>query len=491
MINIKIQKLDDETISCQIGVDNHIISLTSPKFDLGLKKLVDLNYATAKLYGHNLLNSLIPSGGRETYLRALQNAVAVSNISPILLEINSKDLESLPWELVFDSFLDRFLCLSKYTPIIRYQSSPLNDLNALNSIKLKVLVLLSSPIEHSSLNLLHEKKWLRNTFASFEKNGVIGVSYLENPVFEQVQELLSRESFHIIHFSGHAGFDVKQDQGYLLFEDEAGKSRKIYASTIESLFSANQIRFAFLNACKTASQSDTYGSLSVADSCIRAGIKWVVGMQQPISDQAALAFSKSFYSVLLSKFNILDAVTSGRQNIQNQDTDFTSEWATPVLISSTSNFQLVAIKSTIPDFSSALHLHDELEFSARIDKIKIKSLQVRLETHLKMLLLNEERRAAYGLDVPTGIIRDIEFHKNKLVEIQISLNKFILTDEHKSLILKSLRKRFETRTKNLEKLREIEAYGVDGIMKQVELEQEIEFQKEECEAIKLEIEHYS
>lgn len=489
MIKISVCKSVDGDYQSEFGDGIHAIP---PDSLVGTTSLIDLDYPSAKTYGGQLLNFLVPAAKRETYQNALKEAVSASSNSPLILEVTSKELEALPWELTYDASSDRFLCLSKFTPVIRYKPFPLTGTTPATSTKLKVLVILSSPIEHSNLNLLHEKKWLGNAFASFERQNVIEVQYLENPVFEQLQELLLREKFQIIHFSGHAGFDSSRDQGYLLFEDEAGKGKRVYASIAQNLFSAGETKFIFLNACKTSSQSDSFGSLSMADSCIRAGVRWVVGMQQPISDRAALAFSKAFYTSLLSRFNILDAVTSGRQNIQNQEAAFTSEWATPVLVSSSADdFQLVSPTSNEQQSSKFDLSTDELDFSSRLDKIRIDSLKIRSTTHLRMWLATEEKRALYGLDVPIAITREIEFHKNKFTEIQLLLGRHTLSDEYKALMLKSLQKRLEYRTRALEKLRQIEAQGIEGVMKQVELSQELEFQEEECNDLQEQVANYS
>jgi len=126
MIKLKINKKDNESIHCHLAVDNYEFEITSKSFKPDIKKLISLDYVAAKTYGGKLLDLLIPRDQRENYTKALQAASATSNVSPILLEVGTNELDLLPWELAYDSILDRFMCLSKHTPIIRYKPSLFN-----------------------------------------------------------------------------------------------------------------------------------------------------------------------------------------------------------------------------------------------------------------------------------------------------------------------------------------------------------------------------
>ena len=68
----------------------------------------------------------------------------------------------------------------------------------------------------------------------------------------------------------------------------------------------------------------------VATALVRAGVPAVLAMQFPISDQAAIAFSREFYRRLASGDALETAVTEGRLLISRRDPE-SLEWATPVL----------------------------------------------------------------------------------------------------------------------------------------------------------------
>ncbi|HYF63019.1 MAG TPA: CHAT domain-containing protein [Herpetosiphonaceae bacterium] len=98
------------------------------------------------------------------------------------------------------------------------------------------------------------------------------------------EALLDRTPF-IVHFAGHG----TQREG-LLFDSASGSSRPVKASALARLFSLfrGQIGCVILNACY---------SETVAQA-IAQHIGCVIGMNQAIGDDAAIAFSTGFYQAL-------------------------------------------------------------------------------------------------------------------------------------------------------------------------------------------------
>ncbi|MGH7490686.1 MAG: CHAT domain-containing protein [bacterium] len=90
----------------------------------------------------------------------------------------------------------------------------------------------------------------------------------------------------------------------------------------------SSLRLVFLNACLTARASSAGPYAGLATALLRAGIPAVVAMQFPISDAAAIAFSRAFYRRLAASDTVDAAVTEGRLAIHRLGR---GEWATPVL----------------------------------------------------------------------------------------------------------------------------------------------------------------
>jgi len=87
---------------------------------------------------------------------------------------------------------------------------------------------------------------------------------------------------------------------------------------------------AALNSCSgaVAGVSDLFSGTAAA--LVRGGVSAVAAMQYEISDPAAIAFARGFYTAIARGRGVDDAVSSGRVAILGLS-DRTLEWVTPVL----------------------------------------------------------------------------------------------------------------------------------------------------------------
>jgi len=107
---------------------------------------------------------------------------------------------------------------------------------------------------------------------------------------------------NIIHFSGHG------EQAGIMLENEAGESHLIDGDTLANFLEplSGQTECVILNACFTALQA----------SAIVRYVDFVIGMNQPIYDNAAIQFAVGFYDALAAGESIPTAFKWGRTNIQ-------------------------------------------------------------------------------------------------------------------------------------------------------------------------------
>jgi len=107
----------------------------------------------------------------------------------------------------------------------------------------------------------------------------------------------------IIHFSGHGA----GEKG-LIFEDDTGVMKFVAGEALSGLFElfANQVECVLLNGCYSQVQAEA----------IAQHIPYVIGMQQEVSDKAAIAFSVGFYDALGAGRSIQDAYRFGCSAIQ-------------------------------------------------------------------------------------------------------------------------------------------------------------------------------
>jgi len=240
-------------------------------------------------------------------------------------------LASLPWEFLYRKDTRDFLNLSKFTPIVRYLDVQ-RPFTALPLERpLRILVVISDPEDYTGLDLKQERNLIEDTWAKQEG---IQVEFMEHASILSLQQRLARRPYHVLHYMGHGAFDDYTGHGVLVMQNEKGLGQLVDGSSLGVLLrDVLTMRLVFLNACDTAQVTREQGLdpfAGVASAMVMAGIPAVVAMQFPISDQAAITFSGTFYP-LLAQGNPVDvAVAEGRRAIRLENSR-TMEWGTPVL----------------------------------------------------------------------------------------------------------------------------------------------------------------
>jgi hypothetical protein len=159
----------------------------------------------------------------------------------------------------------------------------------------------------------------------------VQLSWVDGQTWWDLQAALDQGGWHVFHFIGHGSFDRQSGEGLLALTGEDGGVDRLAASDL-ALLLADQawLRLVVLNSCDTARASATDRFSSTASVLMRRGIPAVVAMQYEISDQAAIAFARGFYTALAGQHPVDQAVTRGRRAIKRVRQN-TLEWATPVL----------------------------------------------------------------------------------------------------------------------------------------------------------------
>ena len=141
---------------------------------------------------------------------------------------------------------------------------------------------------------------------------------------------LQPDTYHILHFIGHGGFDDASGEGALLFEDAAGRGRPVSGEQLATVLNnKTSLRLVFLNSCEGARASIQDPFSGVASSLIQREIPAVIAMQFEITDRAAIIFAGEFYAVLAEGQPVDSAVTHARLMVFADQNDV--EWGTPVL----------------------------------------------------------------------------------------------------------------------------------------------------------------
>ena len=267
---------------------------------------------------------------------------------------DAPELTALPWELLYDTTQHHFLALTERTPINRYLPLPLAQEDLAVEPPLRVLVILSAPVDHEPhLDVELEWQGIQAALAPLVESGQIEIVRLAQATWSELQSTLRKQTIHILHFVGHGLFDERQGGG-LLFEDEDGFLQLISARKLTHLLRNHpSLRLALLNSCDGAVTRAETPFAGMAQALVQQGIPSVIAMQQEISDRASLIFGPEFYAAVADGYPVDAALAQARMAVYAEDD---SEWATPVLFMRAADGQLFNLNGTIEERKSAPRL---------------------------------------------------------------------------------------------------------------------------------------
>ena len=170
-------------------------------------------------------------------------------------------------------------------------------------MKTKILILASNPnVTTTSLELDREIRDLMEVIKRSPDRDrfIIEPRFAVRP--QDLQSALLEEKPRIVHFCGHG-----EGERGLVLENDLGQNHLVSTEALADLFRhfSHQIECVVLNACYTKVQAEEIGK----------HINFVVGMNQPILDRSAMAFSAGFYGALGAGESISKAYDFGCNRI--------------------------------------------------------------------------------------------------------------------------------------------------------------------------------
>ena len=290
---------------------------------------------------------------------------------------------------------------------------------------MKILILASNP--RKDLNLDREIRDLKRAIENSRNREEFEVVDELAVRVGDLQELLHKHRPQIVHFCGHGG----GEQG-LVFESDVGREHLVSTDALSNLFRlfSSSIECVLLNACYSEEQAG-----AIVDH-----INYVIGMNQEIRDDAAIAFSKGFYRALGYACSIEQSYEFGCNAIQLE-------------ISGSS-----VVRSTVSETERKLGVADAVAKIAIPEHQKpILKKKPTLTSNLSASIpspnqtLSQEKRTEIQLDIDTSLKADskvkqyrdrvreflgdrklTEFEKIRLDQLQKSLG---LSDEEARQIL--------------------------------------------------------
>jgi CHAT domain-containing protein len=280
-----------------------------------------------KAFGGQLLDSVVPPNVRAE-LRAAKDLYLEIGVDEPLIEY--------PWELLHDG--TEFLCLkhrvARFVNVMQETAPPLAAPDPWSEGPLSVLVI-SVPIPQQrqggpQYSLLTGAQKETQKIVDILEQLTPAVRYQvlvgSNATFEAVWEAIRDERFHIVHFSGHAYFDVQQPENssLVLFDQD------MEAGVIPNYFGKNGPVLAFMNGCETAATGtgtqNRYNIFSLARAFLDTG-SYLIGNRWKVGDAAAAAFAEAFYSQLLAGEPLGRVIRDARIACKMQMPPYDFSWA--------------------------------------------------------------------------------------------------------------------------------------------------------------------
>ncbi len=248
----------------------------------------------------------------------------------VVLRIDSALLAGLPWEAMYDDAVGAYVC--RHEQVVR--QVPVASVAAPLMVQppLRILGVISSPRGLPVLDVEKEKEQLVRALGGLCNEGLVDLQWAPKATWAELQELLLSEEWHVVHFIGHGDFDPDRDEGVLVLVDENGRRDLVEADRIVDLLrqARPMPRLVVLNACSGAVIGTQHLFSGTAAALVRGGVSAVAAMQYEISDPAAAAFARGFYTAIAHGRGVDDATSSGRVAILGTSAR-TLEWVTPVL----------------------------------------------------------------------------------------------------------------------------------------------------------------
>lgn len=246
----------------------------------------------------------------------------------LVLRLSDAGLASLPWEAMYDARNDEYVCRNE--PLVRYVVATSVPIPLALKPPLRILGVVSSPSDMPPLEVDDEKARLSDALAGLMAEGLVYLEWVDRPDWDSLHARLRDETWHVVHFIGHGGYDDSAQEGMIALVDADGRSHMVDADRLADLLNQgdSKPRLVVLNSCQSGRTGTRDVFSSSAATLVRRGTSAVAAMQFSISDASAVTFARGFYDSLSKGDTVDQAVQSGRVSMLGDDN---LEWVTPVI----------------------------------------------------------------------------------------------------------------------------------------------------------------
>jgi CHAT domain-containing protein len=273
---------------------------------------------------------------RELFARA---ASPDTPIVPFEIFLEDYEMAAWPWEYVFDPTTRRFLC-QEFHPISRgiFTMTPGRPAPSASS-RLRVFLAIGTLPDDRSVDAAEQVRSVRDVFAAYTATGDVHVEILHAPSPARLDQELQRTPYDVVHYFGHAGYDMSRREGFLQLEQKDGRPFKFFANDFANLVARSPARLVFLNACdtgRTGGSTDPARS-SLAAALLDRGVPAVIATQYEMPERGSQIFAAFIYNSLAAGKTLGESMQAGRQAMTYADAREFFDWGIPVLYTADPN----------------------------------------------------------------------------------------------------------------------------------------------------------
>ncbi len=313
--------------------------------------------------GGKLMESLLAGGVRTCWEMTRMRAKEQQKRIRLKLRLQSPELAALPWELLYEQQRGDYVALMRDVSIVRYTEQIEGTAVMAVPAPLRVLGLTAAPSDLQGLDVERERQRVNSALEDLQAEGLVDLVWLEGQTWRDLQEAITEGPWHVLHFIGHGYFDPVRDEGVIALVGPTGRRDNVHATYLARLLAGHpSLRLVVLNSCEGGRGSELDLFSSCAATLVRRGISAVLAMQYEIADDAAIEFSRSFYTCIGQSMAV-EAATSEARIAMSLSERGSLDWAAPVLYLRTQSGELFRLPSREQQRAAvqARRLAEELE----------------------------------------------------------------------------------------------------------------------------------
>ena len=312
------------------------------------------NLAHLLQIGSNVWKSVLTPQAEAALEACLVNAKQTERHLRIVLVTQGQESDGLPPDIVRLAELPvetlykdthSFLATNLVTPISRsFQFQPDREPYKV-ALPLRILVVVATPTDKPSADVLVEAQTLRDALGPHEATGTLKLDFCDPPTRLEFGRRLMTQTYHIVHFIGHGGFDIVGDdptlRAHLCFvRSDEPISDPMDAFLLSEALRNTSVRLVVITACSSAAatpdqepySTSAFEGVAQRLFSLSSDVSGAVAMQFDMEGPAAVTFTRTFYEYLLNpSYRLDEAVTLARRQLMLQLDAGHRAWVTPAV----------------------------------------------------------------------------------------------------------------------------------------------------------------